>query len=171
MTRSVFRKPARSAMVATLTAALALTPLTASPAQAGTEDKVGAIAIASVLALFTAGIIAKAASQRDTTPDRHTQPGRHDPPWHSGEPDRPPRTDPRKLLPAQCGFTVAYGRDRGSYYGSQCLQRNFTHWPFLPDRCEERVEGRGRHDVKAYDATCLARYGYSEGRPPRSTRR
>ncbi|GKY86315.1 hypothetical protein STA1M1_01840 [Sinisalibacter aestuarii] len=150
-------------MIATLTAALALSPLAASPARAGNEETIGAIAAASVFALITAGIVANAATQKGhkSTPTPHHYTPRRDPEpnrWDHGR----TRTDPRKLLPAQCEFSVNHGRDRGSYYSSQCLQRSFNHWPYLPDRCEKRIDGPGRHDIRAYDASCLARYGYRE---------
>ena len=78
--------------------------------------------------------------------------------------------NPRKLLPAQCDFTVYGGPDRGTYYGRRCLKRNFDHWALLPNRCEEKVwVPRDGRSVNAYDAQCLARFGYRE-RGQRSTR-
>jgi hypothetical protein len=170
MTLNRFKTPARSAMAATLAAALAFTPLTAAPAQAGNDEAVGAIAAASFFALLTAGVIASAAtSGRDDAPRRADAPRAHSPRDPRPGMPRPgrgrdiPRTDPRKILPEDCEFTVTHGRDRGSYYVSQCLNRNFRYAAYLPDRCEERIESWGGRRVRAYDATCLARFGYTSG--------
>lgn len=168
MTRFFPTTIARTAIVTALSASLALSPMTASPAHAG-EKEIGAIAAASFFALVTAGIIASAAKENagKITIDRHA-PRASKPGSRRG----PNRADPRKALPSQCDFTINRGRDRGTYYGHNCLVRNFDYWPYLPDRCETRVKGRGNHWVKAYSESCLARYGYTEetGRP-RSARR
>lgn len=164
MFRNPFSKSGRPVIAAMLAATLALTSVTATPARAGGEDKVGAIAAASFFALITAGIIAGAASQhRDDKALPAPRGSRH------GWGDR--RDDRRKVLPAQCEFTVRHGRDAGTYYDSHCLKRSFNYWPYLPDRCEERVDLRGSRDRNAYDARCLARYGYREEAWPRSGRR
>lgn len=163
-----FKNPARSALAATLAAALALSPITAAPAQAGTEDKAGAIAAASFIALLTAGIIASNAQQNRAQPPQFTfTPSRR----HDDRHDNRARTDRRKVLPQQCEFTVRHGKDRGTYYDSRCLRSTFNGWPYLPDRCEERIAVRGGRDTYGYDAQCLARFGYSDGKPPRSARR
>lgn len=168
MTPTHFRNPARSALAATLAAALALSPITATPAQAGTEDKAGAIAAASFLALLTAGIIASNAQQNRAHPPRVTVTPLH---RNDDRRDNRARTDRRKILPEQCEFTVRHGKDQGTYYESNCLRSTFNGWPYLPDRCEERINVRGGRDTYGYDAQCLARFGYSDGKAPRSARR
>jgi len=168
MTRFFPKTIARTAIVSALSASLAFSPITASPAHAG-EKEIGAIAAASFFALVTAGIIASAAKENagKVTIDRH-RPRAAAP----GNRPGPKRADPRKALPSQCEFTIHRGPDRGSYYGRHCLVRNFDYWPYLPDRCETRVKGRGNQSVKAYSESCLARYGYKEeGGRPRSARR
>jgi len=157
MTRDYFKMPARSALAATLAAALALTPITATPARAGDQNDVGAIAAFSLLALITAGLVATSVARRDE-------------PRHAGRPYSPnpgPRVDPRKALPAQCEFTVRRGHDRGTYYGSRCLKRAFSYWANLPARCEERIDVLGGPDKRVYDAQCLTSYGYTKARSPR----
>ncbi|GGD19906.1 hypothetical protein [Sinisalibacter lacisalsi] len=156
----------RTAIVTALSASLALTPVSVTPARAG-EAELGAVAAASFFALVTAGIIASAAKENSggSVIDRHP-PARH--------PGRgPQRPDPRKTIPAQCDLYVQGGPDRGVYYTRSCLMRNFDYWAFLPDRCEERVwVPRLRQNVNAYDAQCLARFGYKEAQSrPRSVRR
>ncbi|SMH47158.1 hypothetical protein [Maritimibacter sp. HL-12] len=160
---------ARTAIVTALSASLAFSPITATPAHAG-EKEIGAIAAASFFALMTAGIIASAAKESNgkVVINRHgPKPGK---PGHRRGPNR---ADPRKALPSQCEFTVHRGPDRGTYHGRHCLVKNFDHWAFLPDRCEEKVwvPRRGRN-VNAYNAQCLSRFGYREvgQRGPRTSR-
>jgi hypothetical protein len=173
MTRFFPKTFARTAIVTALSASLAFSPVAAAPAYAGDRDA-GAIAAASFFALITAGIIASAAKDNAgrVTIDRHA-PKASRPGAPRGHQDRGPnRADPRKALPNQCEFTIHRGPDRGTYYGRNCLVRNFDYWPYLPDRCETRVKGQGNRSVKAYAANCLARYSYNEqSRGPRSSRR
>lgn len=169
------RKVTSPALAVALAASLALTSVAATPARAGSEDTIGAIAAVSFFALLTAGLIASSASQaRD---DAHAlPPAPHDPhyvppgfrPGYSAW--SPPRRDPRKILPAQCGFIVSHGRDAGRYYDSACLRREFSYWPYLPDRCEEHIDIPGP-DRRGYDVQCLAHYGYTQNNRPRSALR
>lgn len=161
MTPTRFKKPARSAIAATLAAALALSPITATPAQAGSKDKAGAIAAASFLALLTAGIIASSSARARDSATIHVTPPRDQ------RRERPPastRVDRRKLLPQECSYSVNRGPDRGDYFISSCLRDEFRFWPYLPDRCETDLRTRGGRNVAAYDASCLARFGYTRGK-------
>lgn len=163
--KRIFPTPiSRAAVVTALSAAIAFSPMSAQPARAG-DEQLGAIAAASFFAMITAGIIASAAKSKDGVVIGNRR-GPHD--------RTPPRVDRRKLIPAQCEFTVRGGPDRGTYYASRCLKRNFDHWAFLPDRCEEKVwVPRQGANVNAYDAQCLARFGYREAGSggPRAARR
>lgn len=144
----VFRFP-KQALGATLAGALALTTATAAPVQAGdVKINADAIAAASFFALVAAAVIA--TSRKNNLPGPEVE-----------------RPDPRKVLPADCRFDVRHGPDRGRYYGRQCLVANFDYWPLLPDRCESAVEVTSRRpDITAYDASCLARFGYRTGEVP-----
>lgn len=166
--KRIFPTPfARAAVVTALSASLAFSPMVAAPAYAD-DQRAGAIAAASFFALLTAGIIASAAQENKATQADRRGNGRdrHDR-------DQRRREDPRKALPAQCDLKVRKGPDRGTYYARRCLKRNFDYWAYLPARCEDKVwvPRRGRN-VNAYDAQCLARFGYHEAgsRPPRSAR-
>ena len=160
MTRFFPKSIAKTAIVTALSASLAFSPMTATPAKAG-SDEAAAVAAASFFALVTAGIIASAARHNDGVVTIH-RPGRHD--RGHVQPDR------RKILPAQCDFTVRRGPDRGTYYGRYCLRNNYNHVASLPARCLEKVwVPRRDRNVNAYDAQCLARFGYRE-RGQRSTR-
>ena len=139
MTRTPTRSLSSKALAATLAGALALTSVPVAPARADTNAD--AIAAAAFFGLVAAAIIA-------TTRD--------DPGWSP-----PPSVDRRKLLPAECRFTIHSGADRGTWYGRQCLVANFGHWPLLPHRCERKVDlPRRPYDVTAYRARCLAQFGY-----------
>lgn len=128
------RLPARS-LAATLAVAVAMTPAGAAP---GRDAETAATA--PIPPLVTAAV----ASRETTAP----------------APVRPP-VDPQKILPSDCRFEIGQGRDSGTWYGRQCLVANFAHWPFLPDHCERRLDlPRRRQDIAAYDATCLARFGF-----------
>jgi hypothetical protein len=157
MIRNVFKMPERTAMIAAISAALAFTPITATPARA--DEKAGAIAAASILALITAGIIASSTKQGFS----YSKPDVHYRPPHRGGRDWP-RVDRRKLLPAHCEFRISHGRDRGTYFGKQCLKRDFSYWTYLPARCERHIDLRGRPDRRGYESYCLAQYGYRAGR-------
>lgn len=163
MTHKAITSPGRSLIAATLATSLALTPIAATPARADTTSQTGAIAAFTLFGLLAAGLIANSVSNQrdhgDRSPLRPPRGGNH--PHH-------PRVDPRKQLPASCAFTLRHGPDRGTYYGNRCLARNFDYSAYLPDRCEKRIHRRGQPDRNAYDASCLARFGYTEGRPPRS---
>ncbi|MCB1338325.1 MAG: hypothetical protein KDK10_12995 [Maritimibacter sp.] len=75
-----------------------------------------------------------------------------------------PYVDRSKLLPAGCRFQLTQGRDRGTWYGSNCLRQSFPWAGRLPSRCEALVDTRRRQrDERAYSAQCLAGYGYQAG--------
>lgn len=159
MTKSIAKAFARPALAATLAASIALTPVAAMPARA--DEQVGAIAAAGILALLMSGIFASGQDQGGlaiSTPPRGNT-GLWD---RDREDGHRPRLDPRRALPEVCEFTLRHGRDRGTYYGRHCLVQNFGYWPYLPDRCEQRVSLRDRFPTAAYDAQCLARFGYRE---------
>ena len=148
MTRFFTKSIAKTAIVTALSASLAFSPVTATPAHAGNDDA-AAIAAASFFALITAGIIASAANQNSWKFDTDRGGNRGN------------RGHARKALPAKCELNVRGGPDRGNYFGTFCLKRNYTHVASLPARCQESiwVPRRGR-TVSAYDAQCLSRFGY-----------
>lgn len=156
--KDTLRKAAPRAIAATLAMALALSSVSVAPARAGTEEQAGALAFGSILALITAGIVISNLNQNPGVVS--PKPIRPRAPLH-------PRPDPRKALPGYCKVSVPYGHDRGTYFGRQCLIRNFSYWPMLPDRCERKVNLPGRPGTTVYQKSCLARYGYRTGMGPR----
>lgn len=147
MTHKAKPSPGRALIAATLATSLALTPVAATPARAGSQDNTGAIAAFTLFGLLTAGLLANSLAH---------QPNRYDPP-RGGQ--RPP-LGTRKHLPGECRFQVRHGQDRGTWYGSRCLKRNFDYWAYLPQRCEEHIDRPGRPDRTGYRARCLAQFGY-----------
>lgn len=146
MTR-LFPTPfSRVVVVTALSASLAFSPMAAAPAKAG-GDEVGAIAAATILGLITAGVIVSAANEANAG-QRDTHHGR-------------PYYDPDKLLPAQCNLHVRKGPDKGHYYERGCLHWNFRGYRDLPDQCKDEVwiPREGQNET-AFDARCLARFGY-----------
>lgn len=156
-----FTKPI---IAAGLAAAIAFSPATATPARAD-SDQVAAVIGAGALALIIGGIIASDAQGRGRV--TVTTPTRSDRYWNDhnrrdNRRDERPRVDTRKLLPARCDIDVRRGPKAGTYYTKTCLMQNFRNWPMLPERCETRLRTRTQGRIAAYDAQCLARYGYVE---------
>lgn len=142
MTRTVRDLIPRKALAATLAGALAMTSVAATPARGDNKE---ALAAAAFLGIVAAGIIAS-TRHGSTYPER---------------PHLPPGVGRLGPLPAACRFEIWHGRDRGVWYERRCLVASYRHWPFLPDRCERRVElPRRHHDVIAYDAHCLTQVGH-----------
>lgn len=158
--------PARVLLAATLTASLALSPLTAAPARADSNG--GAIAAAGLIALLMAGIAAS-NSQAQTAPrDRWSE---TDNDWRRIPTPQPPRErhESRKELPNECRVTARRGPSSEAYYDKSCLMQELRGARFLPDRCEEDLRVRGAHGrQEVYAESCLARYGYF---PERQARR
>lgn len=163
---SRMKSAARHGLAATLAAALAISPITATPAQAGDENKVGAIAAVSLLALLTAGIVVANANDSKDQAGKglpRMRDGRNDTNRHQGGYNHPPRgtwVDPRKLLPDECDLEKRVDGKVRTYYPTRCLKNEFAYWPYLPERCETRIKDWGGRKVSAYDGSCLARYGY-----------
>lgn len=130
----------RKAVATTLAAALTFTSAGVAPARAdGNGD---AIAAAAFFGLVAVGIIASTRDSRDS----------HARSYH------PPLVTQPRHLPGACRFDIRHGRDRGTWYGRNCLaERNIHVWS-LPNACQEHVRLPGRHhDVIAYSAQCLTR--------------
>ncbi|RME18710.1 MAG: hypothetical protein D6801_00710 [Alphaproteobacteria bacterium] len=156
MERKTTRAIGRQGLATALATALAFSPVAATPARAGGDEAVAVIAFGTLLTMFTAGLIASNVQDRDHHP-------RPLPPRPQPQPPRPkpqPPVAPSKQLPMQCKFRVPYGVDRGGYFRSSCLVRNYTRWSSLPRVCEESVRLPREGYVRAYRARCLAGYGY-----------
>ncbi|MEZ5721006.1 MAG: hypothetical protein R3D59_04610 [Paracoccaceae bacterium] len=142
MTRSITASPSRTALAATLAAALAIPTFTPAPAQAG--DTGDAIAAAAFLGLVAAAVLATS----------------HSAPAHPGGWAVEPTPVPQRPLPVDCRFDIKDGPDRGTWFSRSCLFSHYPSWPSLPGSCAERVAlGYGHYGVVAYGAQCLIRNG------------
>ncbi len=132
-----------------LAAALAIGPLTATPAAADSDDVakllLGAIAL---------GVVVHAIDKNRDRNDEATH-GPHnpvDPGW-----GRPPHR--RYALPARCEFEVRTRQGRREVFGERCLEREGVRVNRLPNRCEFDVwTERGRRTV--FGSRCLREHGY-----------
>lgn len=157
-----------------LAAAVAVTGLGAAPAQANDRD------LARFLAgLAAVGIVAAAINDKQRRDDRarghvtrqqpYYPPVVHAPPRHQGYQNHvAPRPLPQKaraaILPSQCLLTVSDRRGARNVYGANCLQNSNISTARLPDRCALTVVGQQGRGRTAYDAGCLADYGYRTAR-------
>ncbi|MGC9419063.1 MAG: hypothetical protein ACP5EN_08810 [Rhodovulum sp.] len=128
-----------------LAAAIALTPMTATPARA--DDDV-AKALLGALVLYG---IAQGIDKNDRKDNRRAEQGRG---WKGAARHR--------TIPAQCVRTVENRHGPRRVAIERCLRREGVRR--LPDRCETSLRGRyGSRD--AYSLRCLERAGFRvEGR-------
>lgn len=159
-----------------LAAAVAVTGLGAVPAAAG-EKELKRI----LLGVAALGIIAAAIEndkRRDnsrangpvTRQQTYYPPVVHAPPRGHGPykgyvaprplPDRA-RAD---FLPGDCLRSVSDRRGTRNVYVAGCLEHNHVQVSRLPDACQLSVIGQDRGRRDAFDARCLADYGYRSGR-------
>ncbi|WP_428514403.1 hypothetical protein [Roseovarius sp.] len=160
-----------------LAAALAVTGMTAAPAQAGDKDVAKWVAGAVALGLIGAAIADQRRDDRAVT--RHQ--GGHGPRFNNGHRRGHDRYDNRGhrrghdgygnrgrhgerfALPQQCRRDV---RVRGGVlrgYGRHCLLNTYPRFNALPHRCAVETRGHGRRDV-IYGSQCLERYGFNDRR-------
>lgn len=127
-----------------LAAAIALTPMAATPARA--DDDI-AKALLGALVLYG---IAESIDSKNRKDDRRIE-RRHDDRrgWQGAHRGR--------IIPAQCIRTVESRRGTGRFVPERCLRR--TGVRYLPDRCAVSISGpRQQRDV--YALQCLQRAGY-----------
>ncbi|QBF33830.1 hypothetical protein [Thalassococcus sp. S3] len=134
-------------IAAIVTATLAVTSLSASPARADGEDIAKALAGIAVLA-----IIGKAI--KDNRDDRHVT--RH---THQPKPRPLPPKVSRHYLPGQCLRNVRtdYGTTR--MFGRRCLERSYRHVQHLPRACAQRV-WTANGVRRGYNPRCLHQAGF-----------
>ena len=129
----------------TLSAAIALTSLTATPARADSED------VAKVLGGLTLLFILGKALEDDrkATVTRHVTP-------------RPTAKPPRKrakVIPSQCYRELASNGRVVRGYGARCMQNNVRRAGSLPPQCIRKVQThRGQRHL--YRPKCLRQNGW-----------
>ncbi|MCP5036810.1 MAG: hypothetical protein GY945_04335 [Rhodobacteraceae bacterium] len=142
MTRTFSLAIMRPLIALSLAASIVLSPVSATPAQAGNNNADNFIA--ALVALGLIGIIIENNN------------GRGDPARHVSR---------SKRLPASClkEYDLRHGRDK-TLFSERCLRRNFRFFHSLPDQCAEKIRARTNHgrmrNHKVYRPRCLSRKGY-----------
>lgn len=158
----------RTFITTVLAAAIAITGLGVAPAQAGDKDLARFL-----VGVATIGIIAAAIEDGKRHDNGHVTRQDHYTPPVVHAPQRPPvHVAPRPLpdrariaaLPTRCLQTVTDRRGARQVYAAGCLQRNDIRVNALPDRCALAVIGPKGGQRNAFDAQCLANYGYRTAR-------
>lgn len=128
-----------------LAAAIAVTPMAASPARAN-DDLAKALLGALVIYGIAKGV--QAQERRDDRRVERRADDRHG--WQKGGPRG-------RIIPAQCVRRVDWRRGTTHIVPERCLEREgFRN---LPDRCAISISGPGsRRDV--YGLSCLQQAGY-----------
>lgn len=154
-----------------LAAALAVTGITSTAAQAGDRDVAKWVAGAVALGLIGAAIADKRRDDRAVT--RHQ--GGHAPRFNNShrrgndhfrndghrrghQSHRGNRYD-RHALPGHCRQSVRTRRGTLHGFGRHCLLNNYARFNALPHRCAVETRGNGRRGV-IYGSRCLRQHGY-----------
>ncbi|MEC7762729.1 MAG: hypothetical protein VX874_12565 [Pseudomonadota bacterium] len=158
-----------------LAASVALSPVSATQAQAGNEDALIAGAIGTIIlgaiathAITNGNIRFQNNTQSHYTPPRTTPPnygnqhgGRHDGNRGGNYGNHGGNRHNAKQLPAACIVNNIPG-ERGVLFGNRCLQRNFAGASRLPVQCKDNVYNRNTGNVRnVYRGHCLRQYGYT----------
>ncbi len=175
-----------------LAAALAVTGMTSTAAQAGDRDVARWVAGAVALGLIGAAIADQRRDDRAVTRNR----GGHDDGYHGHRHRGDDRYDDddrrrghdwnrgrdwnrghhggvrdwnrghhgdRRALPGQCRRDVPVRGGVLHGFGRHCLLNNYAHFNALPHRCAVQTRGQGGRGV-IYDSYCLQRHGYQVAR-------
>ncbi len=124
-----------------LAAALAFTPVAASPARAGNDDAAKVIG-----ALIVLGLIGAAINHNSRTNTAIPNP------LHL------------KNLPGSClkTFDTRFGNE--SFFGKRCLRNNFQNWAGLPAQCALTIQTENWNGNQVqrhvYQPRCLRQEGY-----------
>jgi hypothetical protein len=135
-----------------LSGALALTPLTAGPAQALDErDILGILAGVAALAIIKNELDDREEEKRAAAAAAQRNKQHYNRTWNHHR---------HRVLPGQCRFRLEdrQGRLR-NVIGPRCLRRNGVHLANLPSRCLRDVRTT-RGFREAYVARCLKREGW-----------
>lgn len=138
-----------------LAASIAVTSLSAVPAQAGNKNVNRIIFGAALLAII---------SQAVKDDNRHRPRASHQP-RPQPQPRPLPHAASRKVLPTGCLVKVdtVNGRTRG--FEKRCLEIHYANWQSLPNRCIRfgHVRGGG-YALPVYAKRCMENKGYRTAR-------
>ena len=139
-----------------LAGSLALTTLSAAPAQAGSDDAAKVLFGIAALTILGAAIADSNKASAAPVPVHRAPPVAH--PVHPYKPNHAPQVIKRRL-PAQCQHTVRVNGKTRNVYGKDCLQRQGPHFVRLPQSCERTFQVYGR-PRQVYMVNCLRDHGW-----------
>ncbi len=152
-------------------AAVFITMLGASQAQAGSRDTERALAALLGLAVVGAIIADRRDDRRDdrksqaVTRTRPHQGFGRDDTYRWVEPRPVPKRVQRQLLPRECLREVWTNRGPTDVFNGQCLHHNYAFARNLPRGCAQKIRGgRGSGRSIVWNAHCLERNGYRVSR-------
>ncbi len=157
----------RKFIATVLAASLAVTSISAVPAQAGEDDLVKLLAGATTLFIIGKALSDKPA-RASTSNDReyyydrrhdydHRHDGRHDRDrWH--------RDSRKRVLPGYCRSSIWTQQGRLRFLDRRCLRQNYAHARDLPKQCRITTGNKSGHGRRGYSIRCLKRHGYEIGR-------
>lgn len=144
------RTIARPAAAITLAVSLAMSPVTAKPAQAGEAELFIAGAIGTVL---LGAIAADALNNKGRVVYAAPQSQGHQGGYRGHYPAP-------KVIPAGCQ-APRFSHARNTYFRADCIQRNMRGATLPPNYCKTTViKHRNGNHRALYDGNCLSRAGY-----------
>ena len=148
----------RTIAAATLSAAVAFSPMAATPAQAdNSRDLVAILAGAATLIIIGAAV---SRDRRSKTPP----PAVHVPPkppvYPRPSPPKPVYPHHNKTVDSRCLRSVQTRSGWQNLFLRSCLQRTMNI-SRLPGQCSTRVHGKG-NGLEGYDPRCLRNHGWRQ---------
>jgi hypothetical protein len=169
----LIQKITRPATAVILAGAVALSPVSATEARAGSEEALIAGAIGTIIlgAIASQALSGNGSFRLDSNShyrpredryrgghyrDHHRHGGRHD--GRGGH-----RARHYKQLPAKC--IIRNTNHGGVLFANRCLKRNFVGADYLPRHCKVNIYNpRTGNSRNAYRGRCLKQAGYSVAR-------
>ena len=132
-----------------LSAALALTSVSATPVRAADSGEIGRFLLGAGALFIIGSAISNSHSNKRVTVQRHNH--------------RPTHVAPRrKVVPAACIRHNRFDHGPRRFFGRKCLRNNMANVHRLPSHCLRTVwTNRGQRNV--YGARCLRRSGWIFG--------
>ncbi|WP_102110250.1 hypothetical protein [Oceaniglobus roseus] len=176
----MFRSLAAAALTATLAAALAFSPVAATPAQAqdnSNQQLARILAGAATVAIIGLAINREKQRERNAAavpvhdwrrpvPPVYQQPRyrlpRHDKPRYEHHDRHDWRDRDQRTVPASCLRTIYNRHGAQTLFGARCISRSMRHPNRLPQQCAQTLRS-DRGWVTGFEPGCLQRYGWRRG--------
>lgn len=143
-----------------LAASLTVTAFSARPAQALSEDQLGALLFGGATLLILGQAISSRSEPNDITV--RPNPVYRDSEWNwnrSKDKVRVKRSRSTKILPSYCLRHGIDQRKRARVFGEQCLRESYRFTSQLPRACKSTLRTKSGPRT-GYKPSCLRRYGY-----------